>query len=160
MIVTLDTNVLIWGVKQAATDGQENKIREAQALLVKLAADQHTIALTTMAVAEYLAAFAMRDRLRQRKIIIERFPILPFDQNAMDVAADLLYDKTRLKDAQGAGGTRQCVKADLAIVATAIAHNVSTIYSEDTGMAAIAQGKIPVFDLSRVPDPTDVSHDS
>lgn len=151
MTVTFDTMTLIWGVKRKATPGQEHMVDKAQAMLRWLAKERHKIVLTTTALAEYLGSFDAKERAEQRVILLGAFPVITFNMNAADIAAELLAKKELVKQAREDGGcSRQIVKADIAIIATAAAHGVSWLFSEDKKVRTAAAGKILVKRIADV----------
>lgn len=152
MTVTFDTMTLIWGVKQVATPGQEHMIEKARRMHRWVQEQRFKVVLTAPAVAEYLGSFEAKERAAQRKFLVETFPIFPFNMNAADVAAEILAAKGVVEAARKDGGdcSRQIVKADLAIVATAIAHGVGWLFSEDRKVKTIAAGKIIVKKLEEI----------
>lgn len=150
--VTIDTMMMIWGIKGVSTPGQEDMIERAQRLLQSLADDKIHLVLTSHAVAEYLGAFPPDKRDAQYVALQEYFPIVPFDLRATEVAADLLYNKDLIKSIQQEFQvSRQVVKADMAIIATAVAAGVQTLYSHDGKFIRAAQGKIIVKDVPALP---------
>jgi hypothetical protein len=87
----------------------------------------------------------------QREIISKNFFVAPFDALAAAIAAEL-YDKRIMEDArQETKLPRQCVKSDLKIIATAIAHKAVRIYTDDNHFTSLARGRILVSPIPQVP---------
>lgn len=145
MIVTFDTMVLIWDVKRVSTKGQEGKIESARRLISKLQTDRIELALTSQVVAEYVGAFPVERQAKQYRDICRDFVVYPFDAKAAKIAAELLCKSEFIKELKDEFGvSRQVVKADMSIAATAIAAGVDTIYSDDRKLKKVAMGMIMV----------------
>jgi len=90
---------------------------------------------------------------QQRRIFGRHFFVAPFDARAATIAGRL-YSKKKMQEAQSGGqGCRQCVKADLKIIATAIAHHAGRIYTDDKQFRSLACGEIIVEDIPPLPPP-------
>jgi len=140
---TIDTNIMIWGIKSEASPGQEDRIERAKLLLEQLDERRIRLVLTAHVVAEYLCGFPVELRDDQFRILSEHFPIISFDLKAAGIAAELLHDKENIKSLQSDYRvSRQVIKADIAIVASAVAANVNYIYSDDGKVRKLASGLI------------------
>lgn len=152
MVVSFDTMVLIWGVKQVATPGQEEMIGRATRLIDELRASNTRIVLPTPVVAEYVGSFQPDAQAEQFKAVRENFATCPFDLRASAIAAGLLYNQElvkQLKDEYAC--SRQVIKTDMMIVASAISAGCGVLYSNDGKVLKAAQGKIlvkPIPELS------------
>lgn len=154
MVVTVDTMTLIWGVKKRATKGQEHMIDRTARFLRALSDNGDVVHLTSQVVAEYLGGYSEADRPAQLLAIRKYFPVHPFDLRAAEIAAELLHDNARIKAIQKEFGvSRQVVKADVAIVASAVAAQIQVIYTNDVKIKKAALGKILVKDIPDLPPP-------
>ena len=147
-MVSFDTMVLIWGVKQVASSGQEEMIGRTTRLLDRLRANHTRILLSTPVVAEYVGAFPPDDQGEQFRVIRENFIVYPFDVRAAAIAAKLLYNEkliTELKEEYGC--SRQVIKTDMMIIATSVAARCAELYSNDGKIRKAAQGEIRVKEI-------------
>ena len=139
MLVAVDTQVLIWGVRQIATPGQERRVGPAVALIESLIERGDTVALAAPAVAEFLVGEPVERHAAVLAALSARFPILPFDVRAVSLAAALRHDDDFLRRMKESFSRKRVVlKADIQIVAVAKAAGVGRIYSEDAGLRAVA----------------------
>ncbi|MGO8751350.1 MAG: hypothetical protein ACLQNE_35840 [Thermoguttaceae bacterium] len=68
----IDTGVLIWGVRQIASPGQEDLIPRCVRLIKELS-EGGAIMVPSIVLAEYLTTFSLDDQKRQSRIINEAF---------------------------------------------------------------------------------------
>ena len=144
----IDTQILIWGVKKEQADGRPDMVPRCIALLEMLKQQRHIIMVPSIVVAEYLADFPPERQEEQRRIIGKNFFVAPFDAAAATVAG-AIYSKAKMKSARAkTPACRQCVHADLKIIATAIAHGAKRLYTDNTPhFVTLAVGKILVDDI-------------
>lgn len=147
-MICLDTMVLIWGVQGAARAGQEPMIDRTSRYIRSLRADKTRIMIPTPAVAEYLQGFAEPERGRQLELLARRFVIPAFDLPACYLAADLAR---RARESSPTGGaSRQAIKTDLQIIATAVVHGAQRIVTDEVSQfERLAAKKI---EITGVPD--------
>ncbi|MDQ3332283.1 MAG: PIN domain-containing protein [Planctomycetota bacterium] len=139
MRVTVDTQVMIWCLRHEATSDQQYRLEEAEAFMAWVEESKSQLVLTNYAVSEYLVGGTPREIAREMETLSERFEIVDFDINAATIAADLYSDKAFAHHlGKDLGLKRPCMKADIAIIATAMAHDIKTIFSEDSGVRAVA----------------------
>jgi predicted nucleic acid-binding protein len=138
MLVTIDTHILIWAVKQEASPGQDEMIPRAQAFLDWIERNSHRLALTAEVIGEFLCGGTEEQRLEQLQQFQGKIPILDYNTNAAAIAARIRSSPEFIQQLKTDGKTRACVLADIAIVATAKAHGVERIYSHDAGMRKAA----------------------
>ena len=136
-VYCVDTNVVIWAIKQQATPGQEQMVAKAQKLLNKLVAEKGVLLLPTVVLAEALIKpDDDQTRLQLVKEMSRAFLVAPFDvQAAVEFAR--LWNHAR-RSMSVAGGkpsdpdyTRTELKADLLILATAIAARATHMVAGD-----------------------------
>ncbi len=139
MLVTIDANVLIWGVRTTASAGDEHMIPRCVRFLEWLDECGHELVLTSQAVTEYLIGATVEERICELAELSSKYIILPYDVSAIEIAATLRSDKDFIKSlGDDALKSRVCVKADVIIVASAVAGHVQRIYSRDAGVRALA----------------------
>jgi predicted nucleic acid-binding protein len=147
-LVTVDTNILIWGVRGTCTPGQEEML-DRSAAIVKNIQRNHDLALTAICVAEYLALSTDQEAADELKILQEQFRILPFDAKAAKISAKLFRDRNEVTEL--ANTRRTEIKADTQIVACAVAHGVQLLYSNDKGIRALGKhARMRVLDVPEV----------
>jgi predicted nucleic acid-binding protein len=114
----------------------------------------------SIVMAEYLADFAPEKQKAQQAIIGRNFFVAPFDAKAATIAGEL-HSKRLMKELRARSDIpRQCLKADVQIIATAIAHGAVRIYTDDGNFRKLAQGRIIVEDIPLVrPIPRDLFTD-
>ena len=93
MRVAVDTNILIWGVRQVASAGQAGQVGKALALFEWLAERGDQIALPAPTVAEFLVGERAENHVKVQRALSTSYPILPFDARAVALAARLRQDK-------------------------------------------------------------------
>ncbi len=123
------------------------------ALIESLTSNHSRVMLPSVVVAEYLTDFPLEQQEAQRRILERNFFIAPFDTSAASIAAQIYCKKVmdQVKDQQQIG--RQCIKADYKIIATAIAHKATRIYTNDGHFRSLAVGRIIVEDIPPLPPP-------
>lgn len=91
------------------------------------------------------------------EIINKSFIVVPFDTRAAMKYAEILHDRFKavLEIAQQTGTTRQKMKLDHLIIASALVNGASTIYSYDNGLKNFAVGYI---DVKEFPPPPPKQH--
>lgn len=150
MVISFDTMVLIWGVKQVATPGQEHRIEEARRFLALARERNFNVVLSTVAVSEYLCGFEPSEHAAQIDAL-RHFAVVPFDLRAASIAAQLTRNRTLVDELRSEYEvSRQTVKADMAILACAISAGAQTFYTTDQRLRKAAQGRIIVKELAEI----------
>lgn len=149
MIYCIDANIIVWGIKKQATEGQEEMIARAEQFFSRADEYEDTILIPTIVLAEILASEPPQIRAKYIEILSKNFILLPFNEMAALKYAELLFNRfDDIKNiATSVNASRQRMKADHMIVATAIVNNANAIYSTDNGLKAFAEGFIDVRDL-------------
>ena len=158
-LVCLDTDVVIWGIKGEATPGQEDMVPRAKAFLKNLDDKGTRVLIPAVVVAELLIKVQVglhSDVLSffQRRFIIGDFD-LPASSHFARIWQTRMDDQT-IPSLQSAGVFRTKLRADCMIVATAIAHGASCIYSHDRGVHRFAEGHILVAQIPELPEQLDL----
>jgi predicted nucleic acid-binding protein len=139
--VCFDTQVLVWALRRPRDTREEILNEKARYLLEILERSHSIIALPAVVVAEFLFAVPIGERPSALAALDHQFQIVPFDGLAA-------FEFTRLpRD----GSSREKNKSDRMIIASAMAANASTLYSEDDDVHRIGNGHIDVQRLPFVP---------
>jgi predicted nucleic acid-binding protein len=150
----LDNHILIWGVRGVATQGQEEMINRAQALFEDLDADDTDIMVPAVVVAEFLAGVPKPQHVGLLDVLNRRFQVVPFDVRTAAIAAELWRDaaesnphlRDQIREAFP-GTERAKIKADLMILASALARGADVLYTHDGPLKTAADGRIEVRNL-------------
>jgi predicted nucleic acid-binding protein len=154
MVVTIDTNILIWGVRRIATPGQEDRIAQSQMFLNWLDKRNDQLVLTADVVSEYLVGDDDDDSRRDSELeaLTRNYIVFPYDTKAARIAAKLRGDREFMKQLkEETKKTRVCIRCDIKIVATALAHGVEQLFSNDEGVRKVAKkAKLPARDIPTI----------
>jgi len=124
-LVSLDTNILIWAIKEQASPGQEEMILRSKKLMEDIRKNRQRAMVSTIVVSEFLINVDPGLMPLTIDLIEKTFIVVPFDtQSAMMFA--------------------RIWQADCLIVASAVARKATCIYSHDQGLKRFAEGFIPV----------------
>ncbi len=152
-LICFDNHVLIWGIKEQAKEGQEDKISLAKRFIDKLSADDNVL-IPSIVLAEFLIPIPPDQHAMVINLFNKNFIIAPFDALAASKFA-LIWQtnkppetaKQLIKD----NATRAELRADSMIVATAVARKAECIYSYDGWVKKFAKGFIEVREIPFVP---------
>ena len=148
-VVCIDTQIIIWGLREYAEPSQTENIDRAKHLLRKLHDRGDKILVPSIVVAEVMAGVLDKDKNYYEKIskMIQKFRCPPFDNKAAMVYANIHHEKwNQVKNNKG-NATRSELKADMMILAIAISNKCKTIYTEDIPLAKLSNGYITVSGL-------------
>lgn len=158
MRVCLDNHILIWGIRAAATRGQESMIVRAKALIEDLDRNDAEILVPAVVIAEFLAGAPKEQHAELLNVLHRRFQLPPFDVRAAAVAAGLWRDFAERNSAwreqirtEFPGIQNVKIKADVQILATALARGAETLYTQDGPLTTLATGLIQVRELPPAP---------
>jgi hypothetical protein len=161
-LVAFDTQLLIWGVQGTSHPSQGKLIPRARALIEELSKAQVKVVVPLAAAVEYVCGFPVVDQPKQWARLSESFRLIPFDQRAAQIAAQIERRRheakttPRTKVAQRTASkrrsrdiARQKVKVDVQILATAVAAGAESIFTDEVvHFSELALGlKIKVLDL-------------
>ncbi|MFH0957720.1 MAG: hypothetical protein V1897_03365 [Pseudomonadota bacterium] len=148
-LVCLDSNIVIWGIKGTASSGQEGMVPKAKAFLEYLQENKITALIPMPVLAEILIHVPAENHLGFIDHLRKGYHLPPFDFQAASFYARLF--KTNIKSLKKERGdqhlTNRDIKADLMIVASALAQGASCIYSDDKGLMKVAGNAIKVEKL-------------
>ncbi len=144
-LVCFDTQIIIWGVKNQATPGQEENIDKAK-LLIRICEDNGSrVMVPSVVVAELLCALAPELHNSFSEQMHRQFIVPLLDTQAALHFANLW--KNRQNQRPLTGISRSEMKADFMIISIALARGANCIYSEDSGLRNFAQQYIDVKPL-------------
>jgi len=152
--ICLDNHILIWGVRGISTPGQEVMISRATTLLEELDENDVDILVPAVVVSEFLAGVPKERHTELLNVLNGRFQLPPFDVRAAAVAAAIWRDsaardpnlRERVREAFPETKSAK-IKADVQILATALARNADVLYTHDGPLRTIADGLIEVREL-------------
>ncbi len=165
MAITVDTNILIWGVRGICTPGQEDRIVLCKRLFEWFVERHERVVLTADCVEEYLTKSPIDQIAEELESLRERFIILDYNPACWMKAAQIRGHANFVKKVKELSpeSTRVSIKSDVRIVATALAHKIEKIYTDDKGVRAIAKRSgllfsgIPTLEeMSPTPRPKEV----
>lgn len=143
--VALDTQVLIWGMKDECTPGQEQMKERARILLLELDKDDAQVILPTVSLAELMAPMSDRQSSRFLAEAEERFVCVPFDSRSAYVAAKLWREHRKLPTKEQL--KRTLLKADCHIIASAYTAGAREFFSHDANCRRLAKSLMTAKDL-------------
>jgi hypothetical protein len=155
MIVCIDSNIIIWGIKKQITAGQEadRLIERAEYFFKWVDADKIDVLIPSIVLAEILAPEPENLRAEYYNILSKNFIIVNFDERTAFKYAQLVHGRfDELKKAAiEADISRNKMKIDHMIVACAMVNNANCIYSHDNGLKKFAADRIDVRELPHPP---------
>ena len=127
-------------------------IARARYFFQQRAEENDQVIIPAQSLAEFLVGYTEEQCQQSLAALSKGFIIAPFDAKAAAIAASLQRDWNQLrKIAIKFGGlTKQQIKSDINVLASAIAAGASHLYS-DPQMPSFAQGKIIVERLPELP---------
>lgn len=156
-LVCFDSHVLVWGVKEQATPGQEEMIPRTKAFIRKLQEDRIHVLIPSVVIAEFLMPIPLDVHATVINLFDRAFVVVPFDAAAASQFARI-WSSNKGQELVSSlirnGSTRAELKTDSLIVATAVSHNAECIYSHDDGVKAFAQGFIEVRKIPFISEQT------
>ena len=155
-LVCIDNHVLIWGISEYATDGQEYMIDRTKRFLNWLDKTKSDILIPSVIVAEFLMTIPPDQHNLIINLLEMHFLVSPFDTQAASYFSRI-WQKNKglgvIEELQQEGRTREALKADIMFVATAIAKGASIIYSQDhNAVPRFAEGFINVSEIPDIPE--------
>lgn len=146
-LVCFDTHMIIWGVQGLnKTPGQEEWIKKSKNLISICEETNVKIMVPSIVVAEVLCALDTRLHVKVAELMHRRFIVSPFDVQSAIQFARIWSNKKKIAEI-----SRQEMKADYMIIATALARQAQCIYSEDRGLKNFAQDYIEIKPLPDLP---------
>lgn len=148
--ICLDTQILIWGVKEDASPGQEAMVEKAKMFVRAATENGDSLLVPSVVVGELLMRIPEDLHVMTINLIRRGFMTAAYDLEAAAVFARLWQERTEdgvIEELRAAGATRSEMKADCQIVATALASNAASLVSHDRGLKKFAGNEIKVIEL-------------
>jgi predicted nucleic acid-binding protein len=159
-LIGLDTNVLIYASKQPDEPDPRGFNQSARELVSQLTNDKtqrdKRVLVPSLCLAEYLTGIPKSKRNAVLKNLESWTFIAGFDASAAGITADLMHDvfldwkdeKASNPESDYAKRSRQIIKSDVIVLATAIAHGGTILYTtEEVIFSRMAGGRIDVKSL-------------
>lgn len=145
-MIAVDTNILIWGLDQKSNPGLEHKIALALKLFEHASKNRIPIVIPTLVLEEFLVHDTQEEREKALDKIDESFRLVTFDFRAAVLGGELAGTREYRKEIRETyGKTRQVVKSDISIIATAVVSGAARLVTGDNkGLKAMSKGKILV----------------
>ena len=139
----LDNHILIWGIRQEATLGQESMILRAELFLKHLEETKTAVIVPSIVIGEFLVKVAIEKHEEVQAELEKRFRIVPYDAAAAACAARIFQEQKASKTVVE-NTPRDVLKADIQILATAITRKVGTLYTHDGPLTKLAEKYLTV----------------
>lgn len=151
--VCIDNHVLIWGLREHAEVGQEAMIPRTKHFFGECKKNGTSIVVPSVVLGELLTAIDPKVHAMVVNLIRQSFQVAPYDAAAAVAFAQLWQQRKQagvIEQIRAEGATRQELKADCMIVATAIVHQTKVIYSHDPKLKKFAGDAIVVMELPKI----------
>lgn len=158
-LVCLDTQILSFGLLKKKPRGNEHLVHAAEDFIDWLDKRGDRILLPTVVLAELLVAVPADEARDVLQLIRKQWQIASFDPPAAVKFAELRRntlaraDLRRMANPDTPGATREALKADLMIIATAVTHKAEVLYTHNDHVISLAQGAINAFKFTDVDFP-------
>lgn len=149
-MICLDTQIVIRCMKPDESESGQR----AAALMARCAEQNIPIMLSPIVVAELLSGVSEENEIEFLRILKSRFVSPSFDDIcSLKFAHIWRTNQERRRELQKEGLSRNLIRMDWLIVASALAHQAEYICSDDKHVHSCAQGLIEVRYLSEEPIP-------
>lgn len=159
-LVCFDTQQMIWGIKEQATEGEEDMVARTKAFIRHLDEKGTRILVPSIVVAELLIRVPPELHSMVSNLVERSFVVGDFDLRASSCFARMWRDKKDRGVIQTlqhqASVAKVKLRADCMIAATAVANGASCIYSHDKDVKAIAEGHILVREVPLIEEQLDL----
>ncbi|XGV99751.1 MAG: type II toxin-antitoxin system VapC family toxin [Leptolyngbya sp. BL-A-14] len=153
-IVCFDTHIVIWGIKKVASPGQENMLLKAATLIASCDESKHQIIIPSLVLGELLMGLPPDEHPAFISLMSQKLRIVPFDAKTASLFAKMWRKWSEAKiypdSLDGKRPSREEIKIDYMIAATAKANKAECIYTEDPGLKKFAEEYIRVESLPPV----------
>jgi len=149
-IVSIDTEILIWGIQKKGNPEEERRVKVPKAEYFFnefIHENKHTLVIPTIVVGEYLCKLT-KNQEEVFSQFLENCLVVDFDYKAARIAAEIMSKIKGIRDELT--GIRRCITADCKIVATAKAAGASAIYTEHDDIIKLA--RLINYPTRRLPD--------
>lgn len=151
-IVCLDSQIVIWGIKNQSSSGQVVMIERTREFLDQLDEKGIQVLIPTIVIAEILIPEPLDNQIKILNIITEHFIVgdltIPIAQKFAQLFSenkdlrDLLKEQENLR--------KDKMKFDHIIIATALHYGASCIYSYDPHLKSFANNKIEIREIPEI----------
>lgn len=148
-LVCLDSQIVIWGIKQQATSGQESMVVRAKNFIEWLHKERETVSIPALVLAEVMVKIEEKFRAEFVRGLEKYFPVFPFDNRA-----GMIYSRIHGDFAgkfKGNKTDRRSLKIDLMILAVALARGASILYTHDKTLLDLSVDGIEISPIPDVP---------
>ena len=150
-IVSVDTNILIWGIKNTASKGQEHMITQGQDFFKWLDDNKFKVIIPVPIITELLAPIGTDKHEDFLRTLHSKFRVVPVDEIAAVKCAEIWQakkDDEELKQYREANKiARETMKYDFQIAACAIVRGAECLYSHDPHMQRFVGDLITVKEM-------------
>ncbi|WP_353571955.1 PIN domain-containing protein [Candidatus Albibeggiatoa sp. nov. BB20] len=153
-VVCLDTHILIWGVEQTARNTQQDMIERTIQFIDSLPAQKIKPIIPSVVLSEFLMPIPYEKKGLYLDSINQKLKVVPYDTIAAIEFVNIWQskqDEKIIKKLREQGISKNHLKIDCMIVATAITRRASCIYSHDKGLKNFAVGHIDVKEIPELP---------
>lgn len=147
LVVAIDSQTLVWGIRQQGNDDQN---RRAIWLFEQLDSQRAQIIVPTIVASEYLTHVAKADHAAVLAELSSRFVLPPFDVRCASLAAEL-FRLNKSDTSKSKPGWRNCLRSDTLIIATAKIHGARIFYTGDNNCRKVASTIMDACDLPNQP---------
>ena len=144
--VCVDTQILIWGIKREASEGQALMIERAVRFLQKLEETKTQVILPSVVIGELLVRVPEDCHQDILGLFTKNFMLSPFDARAAFIYSQItrrkMGEEVKSQLEMDPCRGRNHLKADRMIIATAVAHGAICIYSNDDHIRVYSEGFI------------------
>ena len=152
--VSLDTQIMIWGIKKQATPTQIEMIEKAIRFIDKLDKERARIIIPAVVIGELLSNVPQEKYQEVLDCLTSNFQVQPFDFKSALLYANRFYEYKQKNNPEAIfesdSGNRQKIKADLMIVASAKSADVGILYSNDNDIIKYSEGFISAKNMPEV----------
>jgi|SRR6185503_3832815 len=141
----IDNHILIWGIRKEATPGQESMILRAELFLEFLAAQKTRIMVPAVVLGEFLVKVPADKHLDVQTVFQKRFQVVPYDNLAASLAARIQQEHRG--GASHSNTSRDVLKADIQILATAVTRKAAVLYTHDEDLTKLASRYLRVSQM-------------
>lgn len=157
-IVSVDTNILIWGIKNTASKGQEHMINRAHDFFKWLDENKIKVIIPVPIITELLAPIGTDKHEDFLKTLHSKFRVVPVDEIAAVKCAEIWQakkDNEELRRYREENKiARETMKFDFQIAAVAIVRGAECFYSHDPHMQRFVGDLITVKEMPIIPKQT------
>lgn len=147
-IACIDTQILFWAIIKSPPKGNEHLVSTATDFIKWVEEQQYRVIVPSIVIAELLIPVPPEDHPTVMAQMTQDYRIIPFDLVAAQKFAELRRShiiKNRLHhliDSNRPGATREALKADVMIIATALVNNAKVLFSHNKDLRKLAEGYI------------------